>query len=167
MMIPAKARLKLRTLLLAVLLPALAGCAAMIDPEPEPAPEEPAVEEPFDADGAIRHTVDNEAVAMLWEQSEEARRNEEFRSAISALERALQVAPEDPVLWSRLAELQLEQGEHGVAENFAARSNALAEEHRLLRYRNWLIIEAARDYRGDDEGAREARLEADRLREGS
>ena len=159
-------RLLRRSALLFVTLLVTAGCAAL-EPEEETEPAELVADEPFDPEGAIRHTVDDEVVAMLWEQAEQARRNEEPRSAVSALERALQVAPEDPVLWSRLAELQLEQGEHGVAENFAARSNSLAEEHRLLRYRNWLIIEAARDYRGDDEGAREARLEADRLREGS
>lgn len=141
---------------------ALAACATA--PEPDPAPDEPAVDEPFDPDGSIRHTVDNEAVALLWEQFKEARRNDEPRSAIGALERALRVAPEDPVLWSQLAELQLEQGEHGVAENFAARSNSLAEEHRLLRFRNWLIIAAAREQRGDEEGARQARAQADRLR---
>ena len=158
-----------RLLLLAAIL-LLAACATGPEREPDPAdPEvvEPADDEPFDADGSIRHTVDNEAVALLWEQAEDARANDEPRSAISALERALRVAPEDPVLWSRLAELQLEQGEHGVAENFAARSNSLAEDHRLLRYRNWLIIGAAREYRGDEEGAREARTEADRLRQGS
>lgn len=169
-----------RTLLLAATLLLLAACATGPERDPDaddpdadaPAADEPDTVEPtddgpIDADGSIRHTVDNEAVALLWEQAEEARANDEPRSAISALERALRVAPEDPVLWSRLAELQLEQGEHGVAENFAARSNSLAEEHRLLRYRNWLIIGAAREYRGDEEGAREARAEADRLRQGS
>lgn len=168
-----------RSLLLTTVL-VLAACATAPEREPDAAdPEavdpgtvdpgtvEPADEEPVADDGSIRHTVDNEAVALLWEQAEEARANDEPRSAIGALERALRVAPEDPVLWSRLAELQLEQGEHGVAENFAARSNSLAQAHRRLRYRNWLIIAAAREYRGDEAGARAARAEADRLRDGS
>lgn len=157
-------RRNIRWIPLAVVV-ALAGCATA---PPEPEPEEPAVDEqPFDPDGSVRHTVDNEAVALLWEQAEDARRNDEPKSAIGALERALRVAPEDPVLWSRLAELQLERGEHGVAENLAARSNSLAEERRLLRYRNWLIIAAAREQRGDEEGARQAQAEADRIRGGS
>ena len=158
---------RLRLLLLLMIAILLAACATAPEREPvvdEPAIEEPA-EDPIDEDGAIRHTVDNEAVALLWEQAEEARANDEIRSAIGALERALRVAPEDPVLWSRLAELQLEQGEHGVAENFAARSNSLTD-HGLLLYRNWLIIGAAREYRGDDEGAREARAQANRARGG-
>jgi len=154
----------IRCLLVAILLAGLAACASRpTEPEPEPAPGEG----PVDPDGSIRHTVDNEAVALLWEQAEEARQNDELRSAISALERALRVAPEDPVLWSRLAELQLERGEDGVAENFAARSNSFAADHSLLRYRNWLIIAAAREQRGDREGARQARAEAERLRDGS
>lgn len=141
----------------------LAACATA-PPEREADPDETTIDEPFDPEGSVRHTVDNEAVALLWEQAEEARRNDEPKSAIGALERALRVAPEDPVLWSRLAELQLEQGEHGVAENQAARSNSLAGERPLLRYRNWLIIAAAREQRGDEEGARQARAEAERIR---
>jgi len=124
-------------------------------------------EERIERDGSITHTVDNQAVALLWDQSLEAWENDEPRSAISALERAIQVAPEDPVLWSRLAELRLQQGESARAENLAARSNALAEDRRFLRYRNWLIIEAARERRGDREGAEQARQQAESLRNDS
>lgn len=149
-----------------LLLLTLAACAtAPPEREPEPVAAEP--REPLDADGAVRHVVDNEAVALLWEQAEEARAEGQYRSAISALERALRAAPEDPVLWSRLAELQLLQGEHAVAENFAAKSNALAGDNRLLHYRNWLLIGEAREQRGDERGAAAARVEADRLRAGN
>ncbi len=103
---------------------------------------------------------------MLWDQAEEARRENRTGDAIEALERALRVAPEDPVLWSRLAEMRLRQEDFAVAENLAAKSNALAGDQRLLRYRNWLLIAEARKRRGDEEGAREASEKAEGLRGG-
>lgn len=149
----------------------LSACATVPEDDKPSADEaaaaEPDFEERIERDGSITHTVDNQAVALLWDQSQEAWENEEPRSAISALERAIQVAPEDPVLWSRLAEFQLQQGESARAENLAARSNALAEDRRFLRYRNWLIIEAARERRGDQEGAEQARQQAESLRNDS
>ncbi|MFW5969935.1 MAG: tetratricopeptide repeat protein, partial [Halofilum sp. (in: g-proteobacteria)] len=121
---------------------------------------------PLDTEQSVRHEVDNRAVAMLWDQAEEARREDRTDDAIEALERALQVAPDDPVLWSRLAEMRLRREEFAVAENLAAKSNALAGDRRLLRYRNWLLIAEARKRRGDEEGAREAREKAEGLRAG-
>lgn len=115
-------------------------------------------------DGTIRHSVPDRTVALLWERAEQARREERLADAIGSLERALQISPEDPVLWSRVAELRLQQGRPAVAENLAARSNALAGNQPLLRYRNWLLIAEARERRGDREGAEQARAEAERQR---
>lgn len=145
---------------------ALAGCAGTAetpDSEQESAAEETERTAPRE-DGVVQHQVDNRAVALLWDDAEEARRSGDVDTAVSKLERAVRLAPEDPVLWSRLAELQLQQEEFAVAENLAAKSTALAGEGRLLRYRNWLIIAVARAERGDEEGASEARDEAERLR---
>lgn len=141
----------------------LAGCAGT---GPSRDDGEPVERGPLDTEKSVRHEVDNRAVAMLWDQAEEARRDNRTGDAIEALERALRVAPEDPVLWSRLAEMRLRQEDFAVAENLAAKSNALAGDRRLLRYRNWLLIAEARKRRGDEEGAREAREEADGLRGG-
>ena len=122
---------------------------------------------PLDPGSTVEHSVDNRAVALLWEEAEEARRTERLDDAVNALERALRLAPEDPVLWSRLAELRLRQKDFAVAENLAAKSNALAGDRRVLRYRNWLLIAEARRRRGDEAGAEKARAEAQRLRSGS
>ncbi len=167
--------------LLAVL--ALAGCAGTADSpsQEQPAQEQPAQEQPSPgqqqpadqggeaaaprSEGVVQHQVDNRAVALLWDDAEQARRNGDVETAVSKLERAVRLAPEDPVLWSRLAELRLRQEEFAVAENLAAKSTALAGDGRLLRYRNWLIIAVARSQRGDEEGATQARNEAERLRE--
>lgn len=162
-----------RALLLSVVGLLLAGCASQsaqdrdADGDDRDDGEAADATEPLDADAPIEHGVDNEAVAVLWERSRAAWSEGEEEQAIAALERAVRVTPDDPVLWSRLAEYRLEQGEAGTAENLAARSNALADDRRSLRYRNWLIIEAAREQQGDGEGAREAREAIDALRQGA
>ena len=153
---------RIRFLALALALALLAGCAAIEpEPEPEPAEEQAGTLEPGDA---VRHEVDNRAVALLWDRAEAARRENRLVDAANALERALQLAPEDAVLWSRLAEIRLRQRDFVVAENLAAKSNALAGSERLLRYRNWLLIAEARRQRGDETGADEARTQAESLR---
>lgn len=148
--------------LLALLL--LAGCAGVAREKRDEAPEPR--QQPLDTEGSVRHEVDNRAVALLWDQAQAARTEGRLGDAATALERALQLAPEDPVLWSRLAEIRLRQTDFAVAENLAAKSNALAGGRRLLRYRNWLLIAEARARRGDGEGARKAREEAERIRRG-
>lgn len=156
--------MKSRLLILWIVL-LLAGCAGT-GPSRDADEAAPADQGPLDTDKSVRHEVDNRAVAMLWDQAEKARRENRTGDAIEALERALRVAPEDPVLWSRLAEMRLRQQDFAVAENLAAKSNALAGDRRLLRYRNWLLIAEARKRRGDEAGAREAREKADGLRGG-
>jgi cell division septation protein DedD len=154
-----------RSLVLLWILLLLAGCAGT-GPSRDSDEDTAADKGPLNTDDSVRHEVDNRAVAMLWDQAEKARRENRTGDAIEALERALRVAPEDPVLWSRLAEMRLRQEDFAVAENLAAKSNALAGDRRLLRYRNWLLIAEARSRRGDEEGAREARDKAEGLRSG-
>lgn len=143
------------------LLLGLAGCATApdgpADEDRSAAPAATTVEE----DGTVRHSVPNRAVALLWDRAERARKAGRIEDALGSLERALRLTPDDPVLWSRVAELRLRQGEYAVAENLAAKSNALAGNQRLLRYRNWLLIAEARERRGDLEGAEQARAEAE------
>jgi cytochrome c-type biogenesis protein CcmH/NrfG len=157
----ADVRSSWRAWTLVAVLSLVAGCAS----QPEKSPEG-AYDDPVSADGTVRHDVDNRAVSLLWEQAEEARRNNEIEKAVAKLEQAVGMAPEDPVLWSRLAELRLQQRAFAVAENLAAKSNALAGDRRLLRYRNWLIIAEARRRRGDVEGAEKAQAQASALKKG-
>jgi predicted Zn-dependent protease len=153
-------RLRLAALVLPALL-AVGGCATPGDgaEKEEEITSRGTISED---DGTIRHSVPNRTVALLWERAEQAREQGRVEDAIASLERALRLTPDDPVLWSRVAELRLRQGRFAVAENLAAKSNALAGEQRLLRYRNWLLIAEARKRRGDTEGADKARAEAQR-----
>ena len=107
----------------------------------------------------IQHSLDNPQVASIWLNAEKARNNGQYRDAQQLIESALRFAPDDPFLWSRLAELNLRLDELVLAENYASKSNAIAGDNKTLKYRNWLIIEHARDERGDLIGAREAQIE--------
>jgi len=114
--------------------------------------------------GDIRHDVSDPKVAKLWQESEIFRRGGELDMAKARLQEALIVTPRDAVLWSRAAEIELDQTSFLRAENYAAKSNFLATQlDRQLRYRNWLIIKRSREGRGDLLGAREAELESSKL----
>jgi len=107
-------------------------------------------------DGSIRHDIDNARVAQLWSASESARQNKDMDAAVEYIDEALKVNPQDPVLLSRAAEFKLVTLEPALAENYAAKSIAYASENRTLLHRNWLIIEHARELRGDLLGVRDA-----------
>lgn len=107
-------------------------------------------------DGSIRHDTDNARVAQLWSAAESAREENDLDSADTYIAEALTVKPQDPVLWSRAAELKLGKLELSLAENYAAKSLAYETENRVLMHRNWLIIEHARELRGDLLGVRDA-----------
>lgn len=108
----------------------------------------------------VQHRIGNPAALALWQKAEEARKLGDFDSAITHLERALRIDPQDAVMWSRLAEIRLEQGNTNQAENLAAKSNAMTADNPVLNYRNWLIISQARRLQGDDIGAQEAEYTA-------
>ena len=112
----------------------------------------------------IKHKIGNKAVKDLWDQAEAARNAGDYDTAILLLERALRIVPNDAVMWSRLAEVHLRQGNANQAENLAAKSNAMTVDNPTLNYRNWLIISRARSLRGDDIGAQEAEYTAGSFR---
>ena len=130
----------------------LAACAG-----PRPAAEMPPVA-PTAAlpDGSVRVDTDDERVAELWTAAERARATENDAAALERLYEALEIDPRNALLWSRAAEIQLDNGEPAQAENFAAKSNLFAGSNSSLLYRNWLMIEHARDMRGDLLGVRSA-----------
>ncbi len=110
----------------------------------------------------IKHSVGNSAVVSLWAQSKSAQAKGDLATAIIHMERALRLEGEDPILWSRLAELHLNQGNSNQAQEMATKSNSLAagESNTTLLYRNWLIIANARRLLGDLAGADEAEYTA-------
>ena len=154
-----------------VLLTALLSACATLDSNTQEGPNQAdIIAEKLDAyvlsQGEIRHDVKDENVARLWQASEILKRNGELENATAKLQQALEITPRDAVIWSRVAEFSLEQNSNLRAENYAAKSNFLAAlGNRPLRYRNWLIIQRAREARGDLLGAREAEIESANLHE--
>jgi len=151
-------------LAVAILALGLGGCAALPADGGEASKEKAArsVLSPLSdqgqtlADGSIRHDTNSARIAQLWSASEKARQNNNIEVADRHLRDALSIAPEDPILWSRAAEIKLTLLEPALAENYAAKSNVYAENNRTLQHRNWLIIEHAREMRGDLLGVRDA-----------
>jgi len=140
----------------------LTGCALRGDNSTDPIAER--LESLIVEEGVISHEVTDENVARLWQESEIFRRNGDLNNARGRLQQAIVITPKDAVLWSRAAEIELTREEHLRAENYAAKSNFLATVgNRPLRYRNWLIIQRAREGRGDLLGAREAKIESTKL----
>ena len=144
------------TLMVLSILLVLASCSAT-----KPTDNAPALPASFgDTDtDKVKHAVADPEVAAIWMNAEIARSRKQYAEASEHVENALRIVPDDPIMWSRLAELRLQLGEFVLAENYAAKSNALASENRVLVRRNWLIIQHARDKRGDVLGAREAQIE--------
>ena len=126
---------------------ALAGCAG-------------APQAPSPASTAGSNTV---AVASLMENARSDASAGRLANAAASMERAIRLAPRNPLLWQELARLRLKQGEFVQAEHVALRSNSFTRGDANLRVANWQIIAQAREARGDAEGARAARELAKRI----
>ncbi len=142
----------------AVLFAALQGCATA-DPKPEV--RDPTANVRAQLDGSIRYDTDDQQLAELWSAAEQARRVDNDDQAIDLLYQAIDISPNNSLLWSRAAEIQLENDQALTAENLALKSNAFAGENPTLLHRNWLIIEHARSLRGDLLGVRSARKQVE------
>jgi len=106
--------------------------------------------------GSIRFDTTDERIAQMWAEAEEARIASNYDLALQHLFRALEVSPQNSLIWSRAAEVQLDNAQAALAENFAVKSNSFAGNNASLLHRNWLIIEHARSMRGDLLGVRSA-----------
>jgi len=106
---------------------------------------------------------DSPAVIALLDRAETQHQSHDVDAAAVSLERALRIEPRNPLLWQRMANLRLEQGQWDQAVQMAARSNSYAGRYSGLRARNWQIIATARRALGDDQGAADAELKARQL----
>lgn len=107
-------------------------------------------------DGSVREDTNDDSVARLWAAAEQARQEDKNTIALELLYQALEISPQSALLWSRAAEIQLDNLEAALAESYATKSNAFAIANNPLLYRNWLIIEHSRNMRGDLLGVRSA-----------
>lgn len=104
------------------------------------------------------------AASSLMTKAESQRNAGDLAGAASTLERAVRIESRHPLLWNRLAQVRLQQGNHGLAAELASKSNALAGSDRGLKRSNYLIIADAKRATGDVAGARVAESRAAALR---
>jgi len=107
-------------------------------------------------ESSVRYDTQDARIAKIWLEAEQARRGGNSDLALQRLFEGIDIQPQNSLLWSRAAEIQLNNEQAALAENFAAKSNTFAGNNDSLLHRNWLIIEHARSMRGDLLGVRSA-----------
>ena len=84
----------------------------------------------------------------------------DLNSASASLERALRIAPREPQVLYRLAQVRLDQGDAAQAEQLARRGLSYAAGRPTLQAGLWGLVAEARERQGDASGAAEARQRA-------
>nr|WP_329604762.1 tetratricopeptide repeat protein [Pseudomonas fulva] len=84
----------------------------------------------------------------------------DFNGASSSLERAQRIAPREPQVLFRLAQVRLAQGDAAQAEQLARRALTYASGRPDLQSELWNVIAQAREKQGDSAGAALARQKA-------
>jgi len=84
----------------------------------------------------------------------------DFNGAASSLERAQRIAPREPQVLFRLAQVRLSQGDAPQAEQLARRALTYANGRPSLQSELWNTIAQAREKQGDSAGAALARQKA-------
>ncbi len=85
------------------------------------------------------------AVQVLLRRAADQRAAGQLVAAAGSLERALRIAPRNPLLWNQLAHVRVEQKQYHLASGLAAKSNAFAASEDLaLRQDNQAIIARAK-----------------------
>lgn len=77
-------------------------------------------------------------------------------AAISKLERALRIAPRNPVVWHQLGQAHYQEGKDTLAISMARKSNLYAAAGSPLEKQNWQLIRAASKRSGNIKVLKEA-----------
>lgn len=99
-------------------------------------------------------------IVSLLDQSDLYVSQGEPARAAASLERGLRIEPRNALLWSRLAQIRLQQQRYEQVESLAKKSNRFAQGDYALVSKNWNMIARARSSRGDANGAQAARRKA-------
>lgn len=84
----------------------------------------------------------------------------DLNGASASLERAMRIAPREPQVLYRLAQVRLAQGDAAQAEQLARRGLSYAGGRPTLQAGLWELVAEARERQGDAAGAAEARQRA-------
>ncbi len=100
------------------------------------------------------------AVQTLLNDAQKAVAAGQLDKAASALERAVRLEPRNASIWHDLAQIRLHQRNYTQAEALAQKSIGLAGSNSGLVKRNWRVIAASKEARGDSAGAAAAQQKA-------
>jgi len=108
---------------------------------------------------AADEQLDGPVLALLT-TAQQQQGGGDLNGASSSLERAQRIAPREPQVLYRLAEVRLAQGDAAQAEQLARRGLTYASGRPSLQTGLWGLIAQARERQGDPAGAAEARQQA-------
>ncbi|WP_160108413.1 hypothetical protein [Pseudomonas izuensis] len=103
--------------------------------------------------------LDGPVLALLT-TAQQQQAGGDLNGASSSLERAQRVAPREPQVLYRLAQVRMAQGDAAQAEQFARRGLTFASGRPALQANLWELIAQAREKQGDSAGAALARQKA-------
>jgi hypothetical protein len=103
--------------------------------------------------------LDGPVLALLT-TAQQQQAGGDLNGASSSLERAQRVAPREPQVLYRLAQVRMAQGDAPQAEQFARRGLTFANGRPALQASLWELIAQAREKQGDSSGAALARQKA-------
>lgn len=108
---------------------------------------------------AADEQLDGPVLALLT-TAQQQQGGGDLNGAASSLERAQRIAPREPQVLYRLAEVRLAQGDAAQAEQFARRGLSYSAGRPALQASLWELIAQARERQGDAAGAAQARQNA-------
>ncbi len=120
------------------------------------------IEQVPEAPVAVPSRQSNPAVVALLDTAIQQQQQGATREAASSLERAQRIAPRDPEVYYRLADLRRSERQWYQAEQLALRGTDLAIGDSAMLKRLWSLIADIRTGAGNREGAAEARTRASR-----
>lgn len=103
--------------------------------------------------------LDGPVLALLT-SAQQQQGNGDLNAASVSLERAQRIAPREPQVLYRLAEVRLAQGDAAQAEQLARRGLSYANGRPALQASLWELIAQSRERQGDAQGAAQARQRA-------
>lgn len=108
---------------------------------------------------AADEQLDGPVLALLTTASQQ-QGSGDLNGAAASLERAQRIAPREPQVLYKLAQVQLAQGNAAQAEQVARRGLSLSGGRPTLQASLWDLIAKCREQQGDASGAAEARQKA-------
>jgi len=108
---------------------------------------------------AADEQLDGPVLALLT-TAQQQQGGGDLNGAASSLERAQRIAPREPQVLYRLAQVRLAQGDATQAEQLSRRALSYAGDRPALQASLWELIAQARERQGDSAGAAQARERA-------